>query len=138
MEGTDSAVRARSGAGVGEAAGGAQVAGVGWAAGVERLAMLVDEPAVCGSVIVLVAEHASRELEAIGLAKQLRAEAGERDVQIELLMTGNPRKRFDRAKRMQPAAIISLDVRDGVPTHGIQSFLTEDENVAFFGRLWQK
>jgi histidyl-tRNA synthetase len=31
----------------------------------------------------------------------------------ELVATGSPRKRFDRAKKLNPAALVSLDVRDG-------------------------
>lgn len=92
-----------------EALGGPHTPAVGWAAGIERLAMLVGEKDEPVPQVAVVAENATREIDALGLASALRR-AG---LVVELIATGNTRKRFDRAKRLNSKAIISLDVRDG-------------------------
>ncbi|MDE2621270.1 MAG: histidine--tRNA ligase [Sphingomonadales bacterium] len=98
-----------------EALGGPHTPAVGWAAGIERLAMLVGDKGEARPDVVVVAEHAEREVEAQALVAALRR-AG---AAAELVATGSPRKRFDRAKKMDPAALISLDVRE---TGKTQSF----------------
>jgi histidyl-tRNA synthetase len=92
-----------------EALGGPQTPAVGWAAGIERLAMLVGDKGEAGPDVAVVAENEAREIEALALVAALRR-AG---LAAELVATGSPRKRFDRAKKLNPAAIVSLDVRDG-------------------------
>jgi histidyl-tRNA synthetase len=99
-----------------EALGGPHTPAVGWAAGIERLAMLVGDKGEAGPDVAVVAENVDREVEALGLVAQLRR-AG---VSAELVATGSPRKRFDRAKKLAPAAIISLDVRDGANTRNFR------------------
>ena len=91
-----------------EALGGPHTPAVGWAAGIERLAMLVGEKGEARPDVVVVAEHGDREVEALALVAAMRR-AG---VAAELIATGSPRKRFDRAKKFDPAAIVSLDVRE--------------------------
>jgi histidyl-tRNA synthetase len=98
-----------------EALGGPHTPAVGWAAGIERLAMLVGDKGEAKADVIVVAEHAEREIEGMALVAAMRR-AG---VSADLVATGSPRKRFDRAKKMAPAALISLDVRDSGPT---QSF----------------
>ena len=92
-----------------EALGGPHTPAVGWAAGIERLAMLVGGKGDAGPDVAVVAENEAREIEALALVAALRR-AG---LAAELVATGSPRKRFDRAKKLNPAAIVSLDVRDG-------------------------
>jgi histidyl-tRNA synthetase len=99
-----------------EALGGPHTPAVGWAAGIERLAMLVGDKGEAGPDVAVVAENVDREVAALGLVAQLRR-AG---VSAELVATGSPRKRFDRAKKLAPAAIISLDVRDGANTRNFR------------------
>jgi histidyl-tRNA synthetase len=43
----------------------------------------------------------------------------------ELIATGSPRKRFDRAKKLNPVAIVSLDLRDG---NNWKSFRAADDS----------
>ena len=93
-----------------ESLGGPATAGVGWAAGVERLAMLLAEPAVDASVVAVVAEDASFELSAVDYVARLRR-AG---LAAEAFVTGSVKKRFDRATKTGPGATISLGRRDGV------------------------
>jgi histidyl-tRNA synthetase len=117
-----------------ESLGGPATAGVGWAAGVERLAMLLEEPAAVPVPVAVVAEHRSREVEALGLAAGMRRQG----VEVEIFVSGNPRKRFDRAKRADPEFIISLDVRDGLATRGIQQVRAGLTDGAWVEGIYQK
>ena len=102
-----------------ESLGGAATPAVGWAAGVERLAMLVADAgglAEDRAEVAVVAESATTELEVGGLVAYLRR-AG---VKAEAYVTGGVRKRYDRAIKALPAIAISLDIRDGVPHRGVR------------------
>ncbi len=102
-----------------EALGGPPTAAVGWAAGIERLAMLVEDAASFRTYvpdIAVVAENIDCELTASSLAAAFRRSG----FWAELVATGSPRKRFDRARRLDPALIVSLDVREGVHTRSIK------------------
>lgn len=100
-----------------EALGGPLTPSVGWAAGIERLAMLIEEPAADSPDVAVVAEHRDREAQANAIVAALRR-AG---VVTEAFVTGGPRKRYDRAIKANPQFVISLDVRDGADTHGTRS-----------------
>ena len=95
-----------------ETLGGPHTPAVGWAAGIERLAMLVSEAGEDGPEVVVVAENVERETAAARMVAKLRR-AG---ISAEIVATGSPRKRFDRAKKFSPDFLVSLDVRDGHPT----------------------
>ncbi|MCP5389520.1 MAG: histidine--tRNA ligase [Novosphingobium sp.] len=95
-----------------ETLGGAHTPAVGWAAGIERLAMLVGERGELAPEVVVVAENLEREMDALKLAAQLR-QAG---ISAEIMATGSPRKRFDRARKLNPDFLFSLDLRDGIPS----------------------
>jgi histidyl-tRNA synthetase len=99
-----------------ESLGGAPTPGVGWAAGVERLAMLVGEAPPLDDKIIVVSQTRSLDQAAQGFGAALRR-AGFR---TELVVTGNPRKRFDKVLRQDPAYIVTIDDRDGVHTVGQQ------------------
>jgi histidyl-tRNA synthetase len=99
-----------------ESLGGQHTPAVGWAAGIERLAMMIDAPEPPQIDVAIVAENAAREAEAFGWATRLRAA----HIAAELYVTGSPRKRYDRAMKARPGAIVSLDVRDGAPTQGLK------------------
>ena len=107
-----------------EALGGPHTPAVGWAAGIERLAMLVgDAGAISAEILPLaiVSENAQLDLEAAALAAHCRR----RGIATELVSTGNPRKRFDRARKMGPAEIITLDIRDGTTLRGHRVLTTD-------------
>jgi histidyl-tRNA synthetase len=95
-----------------EALGGPHTPAVGWAAGIERLAMMIGAPEPARIDVAVVAENASREADAFALATKLRAA----QIAAELYVTGSPRKRYDRAMKANPAAIVSFDVRDDART----------------------
>jgi histidyl-tRNA synthetase len=99
-----------------ESLGGPHTPAVGWAAGIERLAMMIDKPDVERVDVAVVAESREREADATRLARVLRL----RNYSVELHVSGNPRKRYDKALRTEPAMIASLDLRDGVSAGGIK------------------
>ncbi|WP_375398264.1 histidine--tRNA ligase [uncultured Sphingomonas sp.] len=90
--------------------GGPETPGVGWAAGVERLAMLVAAPARDGVDIAVVAEVDEFEMAAIKLTAAFRREG----LSAEAMTTGSPKKRYDKALRTDPAYMISLSRDAGV------------------------
>ncbi len=93
-----------------EQLGGPHTPAVGWAAGIERLAMLIEPPAHDRLEVVVVAEHENLEVAAIAATAALRKEG----ISSEALVTGSPRKRFDKALKMSPTQVLSLQFRDGL------------------------
>jgi histidyl-tRNA synthetase len=90
-----------------ETLGGPHTPAVGWAAGIERLAMMVSVPWIAPMDVAVVAE--SDELNE--LAWWLTAKLREDEISVEPFVSGTERKRFDRAKKLWPAVILVLDDR---------------------------
>ena len=87
-----------------ESLGGPATPGVGWAAGVERLAMLVGEvPADIRDVVVAVEEDA-----AIGLAHRALKLFRSAGYSAEMIATGSPKKRYDKAAKLGPKVLVSV------------------------------
>ena len=76
-----------------ESLGGPHTPAVGWAAGIERLGMLIEPPAGTGLDAALVPLGAAAEEAAIGVAAQLRR-AG---VACEMAFKGNMKRRMQKA-----------------------------------------
>jgi histidyl-tRNA synthetase len=76
-----------------ESLGGPHTPAVGWAAGIERLGMLIEAPAKRGSDAALVPLGAAAETAAIGLAARLRR-AG---IACEMAFKGNMKRRMQKA-----------------------------------------
>jgi histidyl-tRNA synthetase len=76
-----------------EALGGPATPAVGWAAGIERLAMLIDEPAVETIDVALVPMGAAAEAAAVGVLATLRR-AG---IACDMAYKGNMKKRMQKA-----------------------------------------
>ena len=96
-----------------ESLGGPATPAVGWAAGIERLAMLVgekgEEPA---EAIIVVEDNSDVALDRASRAlSSLRAHG----LSAEMIAAGSPRKRYDKAVKRSPKAIVSFR-EDG---HGI-------------------
>ncbi|WP_439571914.1 histidine--tRNA ligase [Sphingomonas sp.] len=88
--------------------GGPETPGVGWAAGIERLGMLLEAPAAEALQVAVVVERSGYEAKGVEMVAALRR-AG---VVAELIATGSPKKRYDKAVKLNPAEIVSIDVRD--------------------------
>ena len=76
-----------------EALGGPATPAVGWAAGIERLAMLIDAPEAPSIVAVLIPMGEDAEIAALGLLAELRRAA----IASEMSFKGNVKKRMARA-----------------------------------------
>jgi histidyl-tRNA synthetase len=87
-----------------ELLGGPAMPAVGWAAGIERLAMLIDEPPEERRPIALVPAGEDAAIPALKLAEELRG-AG---FVVELGYTGNMRKRLQRADKAHARAAVIL------------------------------
>lgn len=101
-----------------ESLGGTPTPAVGWAAGIERLAMLVASIEKESNHVVVVVEDDSRLDDAVRLVGRLRS-AG---FATEILATGSPRKRYDKAVKLSPDVVVSLAIKSGQPTLSSTSF----------------
>ena len=87
-----------------EMMGGPAVPGVGWAAGVERLAMLMPEPLPLRSPVAMVPIGDAGEMAASKLAEELR----DYGLAVDLGYSGNLARRLRRANRIGAFAAILL------------------------------
>jgi len=88
-----------------ETLGGRSTPGTGWAAGVERLALMLENLPASGQPIAVVPADAGAELDALKLTQALRG-AG---FKIDLGYGGKYSKRMKRASRIAAAAIVILN-----------------------------
>ena len=93
-----------------EALGGPHTPAIGWAAGIERLSMMIDAPEAERLDVVVVAENDDLKGAAVAVATALR----KANLSCELLVTGSPRKRFDKALKLNPGQIYALSLREGL------------------------
>jgi len=94
-----------------EALGGPHTPAVGWAAGIERLAMLVgNREAAPADVVIAVEDDAALNIATGALASLRRA-----GLSGELIATGSPRKRYDKATKIPAKVIAALSLVDGAP-----------------------
>ena len=100
-----------------EQLGGPHTPAVGWAAGIERLAMMIDTPQADAIDAAIVVEDDAAMSAAWNAASRLRT-AG---LAVELIVTGSPRKRFDRAVKKGAREIIVLGMADGQVTRRVKS-----------------
>jgi len=100
-----------------ESLGGPHTPAIGWAAGIERLAMLIAAPAPEVIDAAIVVEDDAAMDAALTAASRLRT-AG---LSVELVATGSPRKRFDRAVKKGAREIVVLGFADGAVTRRIKS-----------------
>lgn len=114
-----------------EALGGAATPAVGWAAGIERLAMLVGEKGEAKADVIVVVEDDALLTSGIAQVSHLRRSG----VSAELVASGSARKRFDKAVKMGAKAILALAMRDGQPAARVRA---EDSASAELRRLLDK
>ncbi|KPL68885.1 hypothetical protein SZ64_12735 [Erythrobacter sp. SG61-1L] len=112
-----------------ESLGGAPTPAVGWAAGIERLAMLVGEVGEAAAEVIVVVENDAVLQDGIGVTSALRRSG----IAADLLASGSPRKRFDKAVKQEPQAILALSVDNGATAHRLR--ITGGDEVAIEGVL---
>ncbi|WP_242415839.1 histidine--tRNA ligase [Sphingomonas panni] len=110
-----------------ESLGGPSTPGVGWAAGIERLAMLLEELPRPPKKIAVVAEDDDFVLPAVQYATTLR----KNDFAVEAFVTANPKKRHNRALRYgADAAIFMVRHEDAMKIDFLNLRLTDTEEAA--------
>lgn len=87
-----------------EMMGGPPTPGIGWAAGIERLAMLLTEEPAVSRPIAVIPVGAADEIPALQLTERLRR-AG---FTVDLGYSGNVGKRMKRANRLNASAVVIL------------------------------
>lgn len=88
-----------------ETLGGPSTPAVGWAAGIERLGMLVDAPAGIYLAVAIVVEDDDVLEIGVWLSTMLRMKG----ISAELVASGSPRKRFEKAKKLNPGSFLVMD-----------------------------
>ena len=94
-----------------ESLGGPPTPAVGWAAGIERLAMLVGEREQTRPTAIVVVEDDGAAQVAQSALAALRSEG----IDADIVATGSPRKRFDKAVKMNSAILIVADTHKEQP-----------------------
>ncbi|PZU63931.1 MULTISPECIES: histidine--tRNA ligase [Sphingobium] len=89
--------------------GGPSTPAVGWAAGIERLAMLIDQPAIDLLKIIIAVEDDA----ALPDAQRIIAGLRRRGLSAEMIATGSPRKRYDKATKVNAHVLMSVRSNDG-------------------------
>ena len=87
-----------------ETLGGPPTPGVGWGIGIERLAMLASMPARPRLAVAVVVEDDRAQTAAMTAVASLRR-AG---MSAELVATGSPRKRYDKALKLDPIETVTF------------------------------
>jgi histidyl-tRNA synthetase len=116
------------------AMGGPQLPGIGWAAGIERLSMMIEAP-TAPRPIAIVPIGAAAEAMALSLAGELRG-AG---FAIELGYRGNLKRRMARADKLNARAAVILgedELAKGVAT--LRDFDSGDQKQIEFAQLAQQ
>jgi histidyl-tRNA synthetase len=88
--------------------GGPQTPAVGWAAGIERLSMLVAQPKTAAAPVAVIPAGEDAEAEAFALIQTLRG-AG---IRSEIGYRGNLRRRMERANRGGARAAVILGAEE--------------------------
>jgi len=93
-----------------EALGGPHTPAVGWAAGIERLAMMIEAPRDSKPVVAVVPDNPSLKLEAHEIASKLR----NANLKTLTYFAGNSKRQAERARREGADAV--LFIRDALKT----------------------
>jgi histidyl-tRNA synthetase len=112
-----------------ESLGGPPTPAVGWAAGIERLGMLIGVPQLGVLDVVLAVEDEAAILAAYKAAALFRAQG----FSTEIVASGSPRKRFDKAAKVPATRIVSLRHNGTHPTATSRS--TTDQDYPKIGML---
>ncbi|WP_109809598.1 histidine--tRNA ligase [Sphingosinithalassobacter portus] len=92
-----------------EQLGGQPTAGIGWAAGVERLAMLIAEPEAPVLDVILAVE----DDRALGDATRALAMLRRGGLRADMIASGSPRKRYDKAVKIGAQVLVSFRFGEG-------------------------
>ena len=95
------------------AMGGPETPAVGWAGGIERLAMLVEEPASERPLVTVIPDQQSDEKDALEIASMLRRTG----VVTDIAFRGNAKRRYELATKRGSSCrlIVKRSGLDGLP-----------------------
>ena len=91
-----------------ETLGGPHTPAVGWAAGIERLAMMIEAPPAESLDVIIVVDDDRAQTAGAKVLAHLRS----RGLASDIIAAGSPRKRFDRAVKRGANEILILSVGD--------------------------
>lgn len=89
-----------------ESLGGPHTPAVGWAAGIERLAMMIEAPRTAGAEITVIPGAP----EALALSYELAALLRRNHIRVEIAFGGSEKKRFEKATKSASARILNVEV----------------------------
>lgn len=92
--------------------GGPPTPAVGWAAGIERLAMLVDAPRERRPELVVVADDIGSEMFALQIASLFRRNG----ISVEPIVSGSLKKRYQKARSLNSDWIIKTSLPGSAPS----------------------
>jgi histidyl-tRNA synthetase len=105
--------------------GGPHTPAVGWAAGIERLAMLVDAPVERLDVVIAV-ENDNLVPKGAAILNALRRAGFAADA----VTTGSPRKRFDKAVAKNARILFAIQLDEGNPSWTVRSKEAHADEIA--------
>jgi histidyl-tRNA synthetase len=115
-----------------EALGGPHTPSVGWAAGIERLAMLLDQPPSSGLQAVIIPMGGRAEAEAVGILAMLRG-AG---IAADMSYKGNMKRRMARADASGARFAVLLGEDElGRGEAGVKDMRSGSQEAVPLGRL---
>ena len=115
-----------------EQLGGPHTPAVGWAAGIERLGMLIDAPTPEAIDVAIVVEDDEAANAAWGAASHLRRNG----LSVETIASGSSRKRFDRAVKKGALEILVLSIADGRVSTRLKSAGQPRAEAALADHCW--
>jgi histidyl-tRNA synthetase len=120
-----------------EALGGPPTPAVGWAAGIERLAMMMEAPPAGSERIAIIPDGDGATGKAVALATFLRSELSvkmktnapylHRTAQVDLSYRTNQKKQFEKAKKEGAAAILTVRAGENGDVHRMAVTLYRSE-----------
>jgi histidyl-tRNA synthetase len=106
-----------------ESLGGPPTPAVGWAAGIERLSMLIEAPGEIEQIISIVPDRPELEPEAVALAAELRRGG----VSVDMTFRGNSKRRIELARKKDVAAVLILRDQTQQPRLHLTHYRGDDE-----------
>jgi histidyl-tRNA synthetase len=91
-----------------ESLGGPHTPAVGWAAGIERLAMMIEAPVKEAPVVIMAVEDDRALTDGYQVLNALRRA----DIAADIVATGSPRKRYDKATKVRAKVLVSVTYGD--------------------------
>jgi histidyl-tRNA synthetase len=105
-----------------ESLGGPHTPAVGWAAGIERLGMMIEAPVPEAPFVIMAVEDDRATADGYRALSALRRSG----VSADIIATGSPRKRYDKAAKIPARVIVSVNVGDEGPVFNGRSAQPED------------